>query len=280
MSPEPEPAQSPDEVGLLRRLLDGVTEAFSVKNILGFFAVIALLILGLNPQILWEFIRNAIVGTPQHTLFFTTSILILAYAAMFLVSWSYQGVLRRQNAEAFRAYTSFLDRIPKRLSTYVFPLASIVLVMAVQVVSLQEGAIRGTELGYSLAHNFTRVILLVMIGMELAYSAQEHYGDHRWWVLVTVSLLLDFVSYIILIAAVSPPDLSPVPAPTAAATAVPAPTPAPTATATAVPLTFQVWFIFFLGFASLISSYFTITRARIADEVLRAHSEVTNGLPR
>ena len=102
---------------------------------------------------------------------------------------------------------------------------------------------------YMLAFTFSTAAVLLMIGMELSYSAQEHQGDHRWLVLVTASLILDFISYFVLIVGLQEPQ-----PPTAESSIGAA----------------KVVYTALLGAASLASSYFTIAQARTTDEVLGA----------
>lgn len=101
---------------------------------------------------------------------------------------------------------------------------------------------------YMLAFTFSTSAVLLMIGMELAYTAQEHPG-HSWSVLVTASLILDFISYLILVVGLEKPGK------------------------TVEIEIIQIWFTFLLGLASLVSSYYTIAQARMTDEVLNAPAE-------
>ena len=102
---------------------------------------------------------------------------------------------------------------------------------------------------YMLAFTFATAAVLLMIGMELSYSAQEHQGDHRWLVLVTASLILDFIAYFVLIVGLQEPQ------PTAAESTIGAA---------------KVVYTALLGISSLASSYFTIAQTRTADEALGA----------
>ena len=99
---------------------------------------------------------------------------------------------------------------------------------------------------YLLVFAFSTSVVLLMIGTEMAYIAQSHHGDHRWLVIVTASLFVDFLSYFLLINGLRAPLPN-------------EPSVVPVAKNT---------FTFLLGLFSGVSSYYTITRARMADEVL------------
>lgn len=78
----------------------------------------------------------------------------------------------------------------------------------------------------------------------MVYVSQSYHGGHRWIVLVTASLFVDFLSYFLLISGFRAPSFN---------------------EPSVVPIT-KIAFVFLLGLFSVISSYYTITRARMADE--------------
>ena len=97
---------------------------------------------------------------------------------------------------------------------------------------------------YRLSFTIATALILLMIGMELSYAAQEHQEGHRWIVLIMTSLILDFASYLMLFIGLAPSRLA-------------------ANVGSIAPL-----YVLTLGAASLFSSYFTVTQARITDEFL------------
>ena len=126
--------------------------------------------------------------------------------------------------------------------------------VALQQFVYQEGARRGhnprPSYAYLLAFVFSTSVVLLMIGTEMAYIAQSHHEGHRWLVIVTASLFVDFLSYFLLTNGLRAP-LSNEPSVVPGLTNL---------------------FTFLLGLFSGVSSYYTITKARMADEVLGSPS--------
>ena len=131
--------------------------------------------------------------------------LIGAYIGIFIVSFSYRHQLGEKFAAEFGDYNDHSDPIPKKMSVWILPIISLLIVLVSQVTMLQEGANR---IFSDLSFGVSTAFIMLMIGMELAYHAQEHSAGHGWLRLVTVSLILDFASYFILIVGLKPPKES------------------------------------------------------------------------
>lgn len=209
-------------------------------------------------------------------LYLSTVVLVILYGIVLLASYIYKIQLQRKHSDQYSQYREQTPQIPKLFAVWVLPIASILLVLAAQITVIPKEDSKpneavatsemtsqtdkkvldlntvlntvsdnqGTDIPYVMAFTFATAAILLMIGMELSYSAQRHQKGHRWLVLVTTSLILDFASYFILIAGFQAPVLG--------------------GRADEV----RALYAFLLGAGSLISSYFTITQARITDEVL------------
>lgn len=207
----------------------------------------------------WGYFSTLGLKTPPEALYLSTVVLVLFYGAIFVASCLYRYQLRKQYKAEHAQYRIHTDGIPKILATWFLPLASILLVLSTQVASIQNMPMDTPDLRYTLTFNATRSIILLMVGMELSYFVQEHHGAHRWWVLITASLLLDFVSYIIMIVGLGDLNLL-----------------KNRIQGERSDKNLEALYMAVLGFASLWSSYFTIVQARQADEVFGlSHSKET-----
>lgn len=223
--------------------------------------------------------------------YLTTLVLILAYFAILFLSISYKKEIRNHSGEKFETYESQVNDIPKKISVWVLPVISLLIVLVSQVsMLLDTSKWNFSHLSFAISTSF----ILLMIGMELAYHAQEHSEEHGWLKLVTVSLILDFASYFIIIVGLAPPKdyrTSPEDVPGSSGldpglSTVPDINPSdPNAPVILVPLVddangtvgilFSILkpeflspaFAFVLALTSLTSSYYTVTQARITDEV-------------
>lgn len=247
----------------IKRPLEGfarfVSTRLTIRSIAKLF-VSLFIIVGLTILYYREYFSVFSFKTRTEALYLSTVVLVLFYAAIIIASYWYSLVLRQQHETEYVQYRERIDRIPKLLGTWFLPLASILLVLGTQVASIpsQDNVALG-QIHYFLAFNAARLAILLMIGMELSYTAQEHYGNHRWPVLITASLVLDFVSYTLMIIGLKEPTFD---APTGSAVAL----------ASAVESE-KAFYVAVLGLASLCSSYFTIVKARETDEVLGSWRE-------
>ncbi len=183
------------------------------------------------------------LGTKAEAIYSTTAVLIVFYGVILVKSYSYKQQLESDYEEVYSQYYSTMDSVPRSFAKWILPAASILLVLSAQVITAPEA--ETVAVRYELSFAATRALILLMIGMELSFFLQEHAPKSRWPVLVTASLILDFVSYFLL-------------------TAGHGPTPMEDGEAAST----RALYVIFLGLASFLSSYYTITQGRTADEIL------------
>ena len=242
-----------------------------ISNVAKFFLILSIFATG---YLLYSgaYLSPANFNNRSGVLYLSTVVLVILYGIVLLASYIYKIQLQRKHSDQYSQYREQTPQIPKLFAVWVLPIASILLVLAAQITvipkeepkfnvavatsektsqtghkvldSIMVSDNRGTDIPYLIAFTFATAAILLMIGMELSYSAQKHQKGHRWLVLVTTSLILDFASYFILIAGFQSPVLG--------------------GRVDEV----RALYVFLLGAGSLISSYFTITQARITDEVL------------
>lgn len=263
--------QGRDERPLLGNLLKDLDRILQYKYIailLGLLAVGVFLVFFLYGK---DYFDNLGTTSRQEVLFLSTFVLVVLYGIVFTLSFIYRLLLRAKYEEAFASYNPKIHQIPRVFSVWILPIISILLVIAAQIVTLptdstpevataqQSDAVAEQthaqqddesdssnhhKIRYSLSFTISVTLILLMIGMELSYMAQEHRREHKWAVLVLTSLILDFVSYLILIVGLKPPwmhdDVHEM----------------------------MAFYTLVLGGASAFSSFFTVTQARISDEVL------------
>ena len=273
----------------LDRIMAIAYQMLSIRNIAILAVILALV--GISALVYSSKYTNYIgFSSRQEILYLSAVVLIMLYGILFVFSAIYTMSLRGKFKTEYELHRKRIQGIPKTFSVWVLPIISILLVMVAQVSTIppsdnkhsvdqsveieapsnnqandQVGrsgnvdassaqrdvspASDDNDISYRLAFALAVSLMLLMIGMELSYLSQEHQPEHRWSVLVLASLILDFASYFILIAGFSAPDLS-------------------------RPIhEMKSTFTFTLGVASLISSYFAITQARITDEVLGSRTE-------
>lgn len=190
--------------------------------------------------------------TPLGLLYLFTLVLVIAYGLVLTGSALYNKRLRSEFPRKYRLHNKRLTRVPRFFAGWFLPCISIFLILAGEVVFIQT--VPKSESGsvlYDFIITLSRAIILIMVGMELQYTAQEHWTESRWQVLITVSLVLDFVSFFLLTAAY---------ASMGASTAI--------NNVDVTPSVYALLFALLLGLASLVSSYYTVTQARHADEAL------------
>ena len=158
----------------------------------------------------------------DNMIYLFTGVLVVAYFVVLLASFLYADHLSKKYNIKYNEYKERHKEhnIPRIFTRWILPVISILLVLVSQVVVLSNSGsaqssssivvegeaeiqtdgieTQGHNL-YSLIFVMSTALVLLMIGMELAYTAQERQEGHRWLALVTVSLILDFVSYILLI---------------------------------------------------------------------------------
>ena len=136
--------------------------------------------------------------------------LTVLYFGVWFASYVYMTRLKEFHATEYQLFHNEMHKIPRFFSTWILPVISILLVVVTQLVVLTSDPVSSTiQIGdlafttfkdvYSLVYTFSVAAVLIMVGMELSYYAQRHAVEHQWLVLVTVSLILDFVAYIILV---------------------------------------------------------------------------------
>ena len=273
----------------LGRIMGIAYQMLSIRN-MAILAVILALV-GISALVYSSKYTNYIGFTNrQEILYLSAVVLIVLYGILFVFSAIYTMSLRRKFKNKYELNRKRIQGVPKIFSVWVLPIISILLVMVAQVStiprpdskrsvdqgveieapsdsqanvqagasgnvdapSVQTDARRASDdndISYRLAFALAVSLMLLMIGMELSYLSQEHQPEHRWSVLVLASLILDFASYFILIVGFSAPDQA------------------------GSIHEMKSTFTFTLGVASLVSSYFAITQARITDEVLGSRAE-------
>lgn len=181
-------------------------------------------------------------------LYLFSVVLSLLFGFVFIASFVYRIQLIDQHQDSYLRHQSKAKkhRTPKFFSVWILPLISIFLVVTAKIVAPADHM----NFPYMIAFTFATSVIVLMIGMELSYLAQDHSGDHRWLVLITASLILDFVSFFVLVVGVDGSYGS------------------ATASTTDLDANAKVFYTFMLGTASMVSSYFTIVQARMWDEAL------------
>lgn len=253
-----EDSKSPGYRGRALSAFSSIDEFLSGRNI----AAILILLLILSSAALFivapqsNFFRALTIRSTPGVLLVFTLFLSLLYASILYASIVYRWQLIALHRVGFGRYLEkeMDHKTPKLFSVWVLPIISILLVLAAQIIAfhVQGGGTASSgdsspdnNIPYMLAFTFATSVVLLMIGMELSYMAQDHSNNNRWIVLVTASLILDFISYFVLVVGLGKPDLA---APSVGSA--------------------KAIFTFLLGAASLVSSYFTIAQARMWDEVL------------
>ena len=268
--------------GDILKVLDRILQYKNIAIFSGLLAVVVLLGFFLYGK---DYFDNLGTTSRQEVLFLSTFVLVVLYGIVFTFSFIYRFLLRAKYDKAFAMYHPRIHQIPKVFSVWILPIISILLVIAAQIVTLPTDSTPEAEttrkevvassqddmvsaqsdpvpeqtraqqddesdssndhkIRYSLSFTISVTLILLMIGMELSYMAQEHRREHKWAVLVLTSLILDFVSYLILIVGLKAPS-----------------------THDNVHEMMALYTLF-LGCASAFSSFFTVTQARISDEVL------------
>lgn len=181
----------------------------------------------------------------------STISLFVLYALVLSVSVIYKYQVKHKYREVYDADNKVskenLRRMTGNFATLFLPFVSILLVLSAQIIVLPTDVTQesNSNLPYILSFYFSSSVILLMIGMEVSYSVQEHSEGHHWPVLVMASLILDFISYFVIVVGHERPGMS----------------------INEIPPE-KVLFTFLLGLGSLISSYYTVTQARITDEIL------------
>ena len=230
-----------DETDVDSEVVDNVPSTPS-SPVLG-LVVVAVLLLVLYILFFSNFVSVLGLGTRVEAIFSSTAVLIVFYVVILIVSYSYKGQLEAAHEVAYSQHYAATDSIPRNFAKWILPVASILVVLLAQVIAVPEA--ESATVRYELAFATARALILLMIGMELSYFLQEHAPESRWPILVTASLILDFVSYFLL---------------TAGHGAEPA--------ANDEAVLTRALYVFLLGVASFLSSYYTVVQGRIADDVL------------
>lgn len=276
-NPQKEPSKTEDiEISkndFVDRFVEYLHKILSISNIARFFVALGVLILIFLGYFLYFGVFGLNFNSKRGVLHLSAVFLLIFYGVVFCASIIYRGRLRKIHSDQYSRYKKQQESlIPKLFSSGFLPIASILLVLAVQITVIPNNETvsskdssnektasnesantsnsntgsdsRDIHIPYIIAFTFATSAILLMIGMELSYSAQKHQKGHRWSVLVTTSLILDFVSYLILIVGFQAP-----------------------ATSSSVD-NLKAFYVFILGAGSLGSSFFTVTQARTTDEVL------------
>ena len=194
-----------------------------------------------------DFLSVLSLRTKPGAIYTSTAVLVVFYGIILVASYAYKVQLEGLYKAAYEQHNTVIHAIPRHFAKWVLPIASILLVLVAQVITIPDSPDNTVVVSYEIAFVTARSLILLMIGMELAYFVQERAPGNRWPVLVTVSLILDFVSYFLLVAGHGP-----------------------TSAVDAAAVSPRTLFVFLLGVSSFVSSYYTITQGRIADDVLRS----------
>lgn len=237
--------------GIFPRLREFMEKLLSIRNIKSIaIACVIFALLAVSWFVVtqndtsWEFLS---FQSKRNTVHNGAVLLTIGYCIILFCSYLYRSNLAEEiYKNEYENYDKIIKEkgqsIPKFLSVYILPIISIVLVLVTHATMSEHD---GQDMTYFLSHTFATSIVLLMIGIELAYAAQEHQREHRWIVLVTVSLVLDFVSYVLLISVK-------IPGPNGDGMAGDG----------------MAGYVFLLGLLSAVSSYYTVAQARRTDEIL------------
>ena len=262
----PDPVESPTGDGLTGDNVDAngaetPVEWLGRRAIWGLFLLVFFFI---GPFFLGDNIYSPDQSRRMFLIYLFVFGLTVLYFGVWFASYIYMMRLKEVHEAAYKRFQNEMHSVPRFFSTWILPIISILLVVVTQLVLLAFDPIPiEIEIGdatfstyrdiYSLVYTFSVSAVLIMIGMELSYYAQRHPAEHRWSVLVTVSMILDFVAYIILVLCLNDLIIHV----------------HPNEPSLEVPVSLQtVTFALMLGLASLGSSYFTITQARIWNEII------------
>ena len=212
--------------------------------------------------------------------YLSTVFLLILYTIVLGASVVYRYQVMYKYKEEFdeekKMSRSDLRRLTSIFAIFFLPFVSILLVITAQIISVDNTAKnnasnpsnteraepsspavqssgksesadskKNEDLPYRLAFYFSSSVIVLLIGMEVSYSVQEHSEGHQWPVLVMASLILDFISYFLIVAGHQRPGAVEIPN-----------------------ITEKACFTFLLGLGSMISSYYTVAYARITDETL------------
>ena len=224
----------------------------SLRNIALLFIFLGLITL--SGFVYLSYSNSLTLASRSGVVYLSTISLFILYALVLSVSVIHKYQVRHKFRENYDEHNKFSKEILRRMTdifaTLFLPFVSILLVLSTQIIKLPtDGTSVVPEiyenLPYMLSFYFSSSVILLMIGMEVSYSVQEHSEGHQWPVLVMASLILDFISYFIIVVGYERPQ-----------------------TGDNVIPGEKVLFTFLLGTGSLISSYYTVTQARITDEIL------------
>ena len=254
------------------RLTEFGQKILSIRNIGILFFALLLIAIGYFMYSV-KYFSHLNLSERSGILYLSTVVLVILYITVFVASYIYRMQLMQKYEEEYTNHRKRTQQIPKLFSVWILPIISILLVLAAQIATVPEKPVQSdvivseqllssapstessqsstteVHIPYLLAFTVATSLILLMIGMELSYCAQEHPSEHRWFVLIIASMILDFVSYFILMVGLEAPR-------------------------TGVYVhEMKAIYTFILGIASLMSSYFTITQARITDEVLNSRKE-------